>query len=108
MEVGNLKGPNVYNESRTHFGLWCINSSPLVIGMDITDDSQLMPYWDILTNGMYDTFPPVRSLARSFISLCDSLTPLCPPACSFLLPLPSGPPDSLPIISAYSYLISDT
>jgi len=50
MEVGNLPGPNAYNESRTHFGLWCINSSPLVIGMDVTDSAKLDAVWDILTN----------------------------------------------------------
>lgn len=50
MEVGNLQGPMAFNESRTHFGLWCINSSPLVIGMDITNSSALDAVWDIFTN----------------------------------------------------------
>ena len=49
MEVGNLKGMggannNVslgVNESRSHFGAWVTVSSPLVLGMDITNASNL-------------------------------------------------------------------
>ena len=37
-------------ESRTHFGAWCIVSSPLTIGMDVTNKEKLDSVWDILTN----------------------------------------------------------
>jgi hypothetical protein len=48
LEVGNQ--PLTYNESRSHFGLWCINSSPLVLGFDLTNTSLLTSVWDIITN----------------------------------------------------------
>jgi alpha-galactosidase len=37
-------------ESRTHFGAWCIVSSPLILGLDITDSARVDSIWDIVTN----------------------------------------------------------
>merc|ERR1711874_928542 len=39
-----------YMESRSHFGAWCIVSSPLILGLDVTDSSKLDAVWDIITN----------------------------------------------------------
>jgi hypothetical protein len=52
MEVGNLngmggKGHNIslgLNESRSHFGAWAAVSSPMIIGMDITNSTNLGRY----------------------------------------------------------------
>ena len=37
-------------EARSHFGAWCIVSSPLVLGMDLTDAKTLDLHWDTITN----------------------------------------------------------
>ena len=58
MEVGNLNGmggPNNnvslgVNESRSHFGAWVTVSSPLVLGMDITNASNLDSVWHFIAN----------------------------------------------------------
>ena len=58
MEVGNLvgmSGPNHnisigLNESRSHFGAWVTVSSPLIIGMDITNKTNLDSVWPFLSN----------------------------------------------------------
>eukprot|EP01043_Picozoa_sp_COSAG02_P063788 COSAG02_NODE_9139_length_2315_cov_2.050542_2_plen_108_part_00 len=50
LEVGNFKGPNNLTESRTHFGGWCIVSAPLILGMDLTDASNLDAVWPIISN----------------------------------------------------------
>ena len=38
------------NESRAHFGAWCIVSSPLVLGHDLADDAQYDAAWPIISN----------------------------------------------------------
>merc|ERR1712216_807258 len=50
MEVGNFKNEHNYIQSRTHFGAWCIVSSPLILGMDVTNDTIVDAVWDILSN----------------------------------------------------------
>lgn len=50
LEVGNFKGPNNLTESKTHFGGWCIVSAPLILGMDLTDTSNLDAVWPIISN----------------------------------------------------------
>lgn len=50
MEVGRFKGSLAMVESRTHFGAWCIVSSPLILGLDITNKTLLDSVWDIITN----------------------------------------------------------
>lgn len=37
-------------QQRTHFGLWCILSSPLVLSIDFRNTSAVAPVWDIITN----------------------------------------------------------
>merc|ERR1712217_920155 len=37
-------------EQRTHFGLWCILSSPLTLSLDFTNKSAVDSVWDIITN----------------------------------------------------------
>jgi hypothetical protein len=39
-----------HNESRLHFAMWAVTSSPLVIGFDLTDDEKVMSVWDIVAN----------------------------------------------------------
>jgi len=52
LEVGNMQPltPQGFIESRTHFGAWCVVSSPLVLGMDITNKTLLDAVWPILSN----------------------------------------------------------
>ena len=47
LEVGNMP---TYAEDRTHFGAWCVTSSPLILGLDLTDDTTVDKVWDIITN----------------------------------------------------------
>jgi alpha-galactosidase len=47
MEVGRLAS---FEEDRTHFGAWCIVSSPLILGLDVTNTSLLKAMWPIITN----------------------------------------------------------
>ena len=37
-------------EERAVFSLWCIVSSPLVLGFDVADDAVVEKYWPIVTN----------------------------------------------------------
>jgi alpha-galactosidase len=37
-------------ESRTHFGAWCIVSSPLTLSHDMNNDTVTDSIWDIITN----------------------------------------------------------
>ncbi|KAL9182100.1 hypothetical protein ACHAXT_012443 [Thalassiosira profunda] len=70
-------------EARTHFGAWCIVSSPLILGHDIYDDEVARRVWDILSNrvaiainqayygdsgGVYETSPPTVFLANPLAS----------------------------------------
>lgn len=56
LEVGvtNSQHPGLrtlnLTEARTHFGAWCIVSSPLVLGFDLTDNDALTEVWDIIAN----------------------------------------------------------
>ena len=53
LEVGNFPSEDpakAFLESRTHFGAWCVVSSPLVLGLDITNDTTLDSVWDIISN----------------------------------------------------------
>eukprot|EP01064_Diplonema_japonicum_P031122 TRINITY_DN546_c5_g1_i1.p1 TRINITY_DN546_c5_g1~~TRINITY_DN546_c5_g1_i1.p1 ORF type:complete len:454 (+),score=117.55 TRINITY_DN546_c5_g1_i1:70-1362(+) len=47
LEVGNLAS---HGEDRTHFAAWCIVSSPLVLGYDVTNDTVTQRVWDIIAN----------------------------------------------------------
>jgi len=48
LEVGN--GDLSYIESRSHFGAWCVVSSPLILGFDLTNTQRINQVWDIITN----------------------------------------------------------
>jgi len=48
LEVGFLASDA---EDRTHFSAWCIVSSPLVLGHNISDQTQTSKIWPIVTNG---------------------------------------------------------
>jgi alpha-galactosidase len=37
-------------EARTHFSAWCIVSSPLVLGFDLTDNQVMDEVWEIISN----------------------------------------------------------
>merc|ERR1712091_438403 len=47
MEVGRMA--NFY-EDRSHFGAWCITSSPLILGYDLNDESITDKIWEIIAN----------------------------------------------------------
>eukprot|EP00755_Sulcionema_specki_P002183 Sspe_Gene.118230::Locus_111082_Transcript_1_1_Confidence_1.000_Length_1370::g.118230::m.118230/K07407/E3.2.1.22B, galA, rafA; alpha-galactosidase len=48
LEVGNLHG--LYNMDRSHFALWAVVSSPLILGYNVTDDAVTERIWDIISN----------------------------------------------------------
>ena len=51
LEVGNFgNGPLAFVESRSHFGAWCIVSSPLYLSTALTDGLTLDAIWPIVTN----------------------------------------------------------
>eukprot|EP00928_Gymnodinium_smaydae_P087229 TRINITY_DN71522_c0_g1_i1.p1 TRINITY_DN71522_c0_g1~~TRINITY_DN71522_c0_g1_i1.p1 ORF type:complete len:615 (+),score=55.17 TRINITY_DN71522_c0_g1_i1:204-2048(+) len=52
LEVGNFGGdePQRSDEERSHFGLWCIVSSPLILGLNLTDHKTVDRVWPIITN----------------------------------------------------------
>jgi alpha-galactosidase len=37
-------------ESRVHFAMWAVTSSPLILGFDLTDDAAVDSVWDIVAN----------------------------------------------------------
>jgi hypothetical protein len=47
LEVGNMPS---HIEDRSHFGAWCITSSPLILGHDITNTTLNDQIWDIVGN----------------------------------------------------------
>ena len=52
LEVGQVQAPAedaFYSWNRAHFGAWCITSSPLIIGIALTDE-KLAPVIDIIGN----------------------------------------------------------
>ena len=50
LEIGNFRGPLNLTESRSHFGGWCVVSSPLILGLDITDTALVDEVWPIISN----------------------------------------------------------
>merc|ERR1711920_407939 len=53
LEVGcTRQGPLGMNftESRSHFGLWIVTSSPLILGLDLRDEIAVDFAWPIITN----------------------------------------------------------
>jgi hypothetical protein len=37
-------------ESQTHFGIWAIISSPLILGFDLTDEVVMKSVWHVVAN----------------------------------------------------------
>jgi alpha-galactosidase len=50
LEVGNIGGSLAHVESRSHFGGWCVVSSPLILGLDLTSKELVDSVWDIISN----------------------------------------------------------
>ena len=52
MEIGNFGGkdPQRFHEERSHFGLWSIVSSPLVLGFNLSDAKIMDRVWPVITN----------------------------------------------------------
>jgi alpha-galactosidase len=58
LEVGVYDGPGgtfgdsglSFMEARSHFGAWCVTSSPLVLGLDLTNQTAVNVSWPIITN----------------------------------------------------------
>lgn len=53
LEVGITEGgvPVLnFTEARTHFGAWCIVSSPLILGLNLSDTANLAIHWPIISN----------------------------------------------------------
>lgn len=50
-EVGNFPpGPTQHDEERSHWGLWCVISSPLILGFDMNDTEKMDRVWPLVTN----------------------------------------------------------
>ena len=56
-EIGNFCRPShgkctteQINAERTHWGLWCIVSSPLILGFDMNDTTTMDRIWPTITN----------------------------------------------------------
>ena len=47
---GTEEGASAVIESRTHFGAWCITSSPLILSFDLTNIALLKDVWSIIAN----------------------------------------------------------
>jgi hypothetical protein len=47
LEVGNLA---TFEEDKTHFAAWAVTSSPLVLGLDLTDKDKLDQVWPVIAN----------------------------------------------------------
>merc|ERR1711957_735465 len=50
LEVGNFGGSHMIEQSRTHFGAWCIVSSPLILSFALDNDDVTDAIWPIITN----------------------------------------------------------
>ena len=48
LEVGRMPGGLV--EDRTHFGAWCVTSSPLILGYDLRDGATTDRVWPVIAN----------------------------------------------------------
>lgn len=50
-EVGNFPpGPDQVDKERTHWGLWTVISSPLILGFDMNNSAIMDRVWPIITN----------------------------------------------------------
>jgi hypothetical protein len=81
LEVGNMP---TFNESRAHFGAWCIVSAPLILGHDLNNSATNDEIWPIITNKM------AIAISQSFYGHPGSLISSTPP------PPPPSPPGPAP------------
>ena len=51
-EIGNFNGPDPLrsDEERSHWGLWCVTSSPLILGTDLSNAAILDRIWPVVSN----------------------------------------------------------
>jgi hypothetical protein len=52
---GDINGgnfPPTLTEQRSHFGLWCVLSSPLTLSLDLSDKDAVDASWPIITNAL--------------------------------------------------------
>lgn len=52
-------------ESRAHFGVWAIISSPLILGFDLTDELVMQSVWHVVAN------TEVLAISRTWVSSAD-------------------------------------
>jgi len=50
LEVGNFEGDKAFVESRSHFGAWCVISSPLLLSTALADNAVMDAIWPIVSN----------------------------------------------------------
>eukprot|EP00927_Polykrikos_kofoidii_P061609 TRINITY_DN56443_c0_g1_i1.p1 TRINITY_DN56443_c0_g1~~TRINITY_DN56443_c0_g1_i1.p1 ORF type:complete len:462 (+),score=50.82 TRINITY_DN56443_c0_g1_i1:70-1386(+) len=50
LEVGNFPSDDNFVQSQSHFGAWCIVSSPLILSFDLADDAITDLIWPIISN----------------------------------------------------------
>ena len=67
--VGNLRNAA---ENRAHWAAWCIVSSPLILGFDLTDEEKMASTWPIISN------PMALSVSQTFARMKDSKLPGIP------------------------------
>lgn len=75
VQVGNLP---TFNESRAHFGAWCIVSAPLILGHDLNSTTVNDEIWPIITNKA--AIAVSQSYAGHPGSLISSTPPPSPPS----------------------------
>jgi alpha-galactosidase len=49
LQVGQVS-PNTQEANQAHFGAWAIVSSPLILGMNLSDQAAMDVSWPIVTN----------------------------------------------------------
>ena len=80
-EIGNFKGaePLRSDEEHSHWGLWCISSSPLVLGTDLSNATIMDRIWPTISNpealAVNDAwFEKPGTLVRSYLSTGNAVT----------------------------------
>ena len=90
LEVGNLEGPNADIETRSHFGAWCITSSPLMLGFDMTNKSKMDTVWDTISNWEAIEVWRTPDVSRSQAVFHKGRTLLCTSGILTVVGTPSG------------------
>jgi hypothetical protein len=96
-----------FTQDRSHFGIWCVTSSPLILGMDLRHEQTVDAFWPVIANPealavnkvshkkspLSNPLPPPLS---RHIDATPRLHPLPALFFSLSLPLPPLTPLSLP------------